>query len=78
MGGDSDQLVFRVSRVQEEDREIVRDKGTLLGEGCVCVWEGEGRSNVVYRIAGNFRGRKLSWIGRKGAFRRENFYGMLN
>ena len=31
-----------------------------------------------YHIAGNFRGRKLSRIGRKGAFRRENFRGMLN
>ena len=25
-------------------------------------------SVLYYRIAGNFRGRKLSWIGRKGAF----------
>ena len=31
----------------------------------------------VYRIAGNFRGRKLSRIGGKGAFRGENFRGML-
>ena len=31
----------------------------------------------MYRIAGNFRGRKLSRIGRKGAFRRENSCGML-
>ena len=31
----------------------------------------------AYRIAGNFRGRKLSRIGRKGAFRGENFCGML-
>ena len=30
-----------------------------------------------YRIAGNFRGRKLSRIGRKGAFRGKNFRGML-
>ena len=30
-----------------------------------------------YRIAGNFRGRKVSRISRKGAFRRENFRGML-
>ena len=28
---------------------------------------------TVYCIAGNFRGRKLSRIGRKGAFRGENF-----
>ena len=28
-----------------------------------------------YRIAGNFRGRKLSRIDRKGAFRGENFRG---
>ena len=28
-----------------------------------------------YRIAGNFRGGKLSRIGRKGAFRGENFRG---
>ncbi|MCG8625297.1 MAG: septin family protein [Proteobacteria bacterium] len=32
---------------------------------------------ATYHIAGNFRGRKLSWIGRKGAFRGENFRGML-
>ena len=32
----------------------------------------------MYRIVGNFRGRKLSRIGRKGAFRRENFRGILN
>ena len=31
----------------------------------------------TYCIAGNFRGRKLSRIGRKGAFRGENFRGML-
>ena len=31
----------------------------------------------MYHIAGNFRGRKLSWIGGKGAFRGENFRGML-
>ena len=30
-----------------------------------------------YRIAGNFRGRKLSRIGRKGAFCGKNFHGML-
>ena len=30
-----------------------------------------------YRIAGNFRGRKLLWTGRIGAFRGENFRGML-
>ena len=30
--------------------------------------------DTQYRIAGNFRGRKLSQIGRKGAFRGENFY----
>ena len=30
-----------------------------------------------YRIAGNFRGRKLSWIDRKGVFRGENFRGTL-
>ena len=29
--------------------------------------------SAEYRIAGNFRGRKLSRIGRKGAFRGENF-----
>ena len=32
---------------------------------------------VDNRIAGNFRGRKLSWIGRKGAFTGENFRGTL-
>ena len=31
----------------------------------------------IYRIAGNFRGRKLSRISRKGAFHGENFRGML-
>ena len=33
----------------------------------------EQNESDEYRIAGNFRGRKLSWIGRKGAFR-----GILN
>ena len=28
-------------------------------------------------ISGNFQGRKLSWINRKGAFREENFHRML-
>ena len=32
---------------------------------------------TLYRIAGNFRGRKLSRVGRKGAFHGENFRGML-
>ena len=32
---------------------------------------------TVYRIAGNFRGRKLSRIGRKGAFHGENFHRIL-
>ena len=31
----------------------------------------------TYRIAGNFRGRKLSRIGEKSNFRRENFCGLL-
>ena len=31
----------------------------------------------LYRIAGNFRGRKLSRVGRKGAFCGENIRGML-
>ena len=31
----------------------------------------------MYRIAGNFRGRKLSWIGEKYDFRRENFRRLL-
>ena len=31
----------------------------------------------TYRIAGNFRGRKLSRIGEKYAFRGENFCGLL-
>ena len=31
-----------------------------------------------YCIAGNFLGRKLLRIGRKGAFHGENLYGMLN
>ena len=31
-----------------------------------------------YRIVGNFRGIKLTRIGRKGAFCRENVRGMLN
>ena len=30
-----------------------------------------------YRIAGNFQGRKLLWIGEKYNFRRENFRGLL-
>ena len=30
-----------------------------------------------YHIAGNFRGRKLSWIGEKYDFCRENFRGLL-
>ena len=34
------------------------------------------RGRRTYRIAGNFRGRKLSRIGRKRAFRGENFRGM--
>ena len=34
-------------------------------------------SIVEYRIAGNFRGRKLSRIGEKYDFRRENFRGLL-
>ena len=38
---------------------------------------GAGKSTCIYHIAGNFRGRKLSRIGRKGAFRGENFRGML-
>ena len=32
----------------------------------------------TYRIVGNFRGRKLSRIGRKGAFHRENFCRIFN
>ena len=32
--------------------------------------------HMLYHIAGNFGGRKLSRIGRKGAFRGENFRGM--
>ena len=44
-------------------------------------WSGGGgggeKGSMIYRIAGNFRGRKLSRIGRKGAFRGENFRGML-
>ena len=32
---------------------------------------------TVYRIAGNFRGRKLSQIGEKYDFCRENFRGLL-
>ena len=32
---------------------------------------------VIYRIVGNFRGRKLSLIDEKYDFRRENFRGML-
>ena len=34
-------------------------------------------SHTLCTVAGNFRGRKLSRIGRKGAFRGENFRGML-
>ena len=30
---------------------------------------GEQEVTTTYRMAENFRGRKLSWIGRKGAFR---------
>ena len=37
----------------------------------------KGVAMHAYRIAGNFRGRKLSRIRRKGAFRGENFRGML-
>ena len=33
--------------------------------------------NSSYRIVGSFRGRKLSWIGEKYDFRRENFHGLL-
>ena len=33
--------------------------------------------SIHYHIAGNFRGRKLSRIGRKGAFCGENFRRML-
>ena len=33
--------------------------------------------NERYRIAGNFRGRKLSWIGKKWPFCGENFCGIL-
>ena len=32
---------------------------------------------MMYRIAENFRGRKLSRIGKKNDFRRENFRGSL-
>ena len=35
------------------------------------------REEVSYRIAGNFRGRKLSRIGEKYDFRGENFRGLL-
>ena len=45
-------------------------KGTL-GASVVFILDGFDE----YRIAGNFRGRKLSRIGRKGAFRGENFRG---
>ena len=31
----------------------------------------------MYRIVGNFRGRKLSRIGEKYNFCRENFHGLL-
>ena len=34
-------------------------------------------SIAIYRIAGNFRGRKLSQIGEKYNFRGENFRGYL-
>ena len=34
-------------------------------------------SHVPYRLAGNFRGRKLSQIGEKYDFYRENFCGLL-
>ena len=40
----------------------------------VCAYH---RPTYMYRIAGNFRGGKLSRIGRKGAFCGENFRGML-
>ena len=33
-------------------------------------------NNII--IAGNFQGRKLARIGRKGIFHGENFHGMLN
>ena len=44
------------------------------------VWFHTGLAHVAmqYRIVGNFRGRKLLQIGRKGAFRGENIHGMLN
>ena len=34
-------------------------------------------STDYYCISGNFQGRKLSWMGRKYNFCRENFRGML-
>ena len=39
--------------------------------------EGIDSIAIKYRIAGNFRGRKLSRIGRKSEFRGENFRGSL-
>ena len=44
----------------------------------ICWWRGNLWYNSNYCIAGNFRGRKLSRIGRKGAFHAENFCEMLN
>ena len=47
----------------------------MRGGGVIAGFYGNNKLN--YRIAGNFRGRKLSRIGRKAAFRGENFRGML-
>ena len=58
---------------RKRKRVVTRD----LSVSCILIlgiFVGKG---VAYRIAGNFRERKLSWIGRKGAFRGENFRGML-
>ena len=38
----------------------------------------KSRNIKYYHIAGNFQGRKLSRIGRKGAFCGENFHRTLN
>ena len=48
---------------------------------CTCMFRSDWsvRLYKCYRIAGNFWGRKLSWISRKGsAFFREEFRGRVN
>ena len=43
----------------------------------VCTWNRNSIFTHIYRIAGNFRGRKLPQIGEKYDFCGENFRGLL-